>query len=257
MSGEILVARDAEVVTLTISHPARRNALTLAMYDALERECAAVSGDPTVRALVLKGAAGAFAGGSDIRHVADIRTGEDGVDYEARMARVQQGLLAVQVPVIAVVDGPCVGGGLVLAALSDIVLCTPGSRFGAPIALTLGNILSPTSIARLQQCFGRRATSEMLLTGRLLSASEAADAGFVTAVVEEAEIDARLTSTLDAIRRCAPLTLRSFKEFERRIDAQLANVQTADVYREVYGSADFREGVEAFLSRRPARFEGA
>lgn len=256
MSGQVLLDRGTIAVTLTLSHPERRNAITFDMYDALEQFFARLGSDPSVKAVVLRGADGAFAGGTDIRHLADIESGEQGVEYEGYMRRVQQALLDLRIPVISIVDGACVGGGLVLAALSDLVFCTPGSRFGSPIARTIGNTLSATSLARLQQCFGRRRTSEMLLTGKMMSATEAADAGFVTAVLEADSIEKRLHETLGAIAACAPMTLRSFKEFERRIDAAVATVETSDVYREVYGSADFREGVDAFLNKRSARFEG-
>jgi enoyl-CoA hydratase/carnithine racemase len=205
---------------------------------------------------VLRGAGGAFAGGTDINHLRDISTGEDGVVYEARMGTVQQRMLDLRVPLIAAVEGPCVGGGLVLAALSDLVVCTPSARFGSPIARTVGNTLSAGSLARLQQTLGRRRTAEVLLTGRLLSAEEAYAAGFVTALVEPDQLEEHLAQLLEAIRGCAPLTLRSFKEFERRIDAALAGVEVDDVYREIYGSRDFHEGVDAFLSRRPPWFEG-
>lgn len=256
MTGQVLVDRADAVVTLTLSHPERRNALTYEMYDALERACTEVAADPSVRVLVLRGAGGAFAGGTDIRHLADLRSGQDGVDYEARMRQVQEALLALRIPVLAVVEGVCVGGGLVLAALSDLVLCTPDARFGSPIARTLGNTLSATSLARLHACLGRRRTSEILLTGRLLDAEEALRAGFVTAVVEPEHLAARVADTVEAILGCAPLSLRSFKELERRLDAAAAQVPVDDVYAEVYGSQDFRTGVEAFLARRPARFEG-
>lgn len=256
MSGQVLFDRDEFAVTLTLSHPARRNALTFEMYDALEGFFLRIASDSTVKAVVLRGADGAFAGGTDIRHLADIKSGEQGVEYEGYMRRVQQALLDLRIPVISVVNGACVGGGLVLAALSDMVFCTPDSRFGSPIARTVGNTLSATSLARLQQCFGRRRTSEMLLTGDLISATDAADAGFITAVIEADSIEERLQKTLVAITACAPISLKSFKEFERRIDAAVATVETADVYRDVYGSADFREGVDAFLNRRSARFEG-
>lgn len=256
MTGQTLVDRSTEVVTITFSQPRKRNALTYGMYDALQQACEDVARDPEVRAVVLRGADGAFAGGTDIRHLADIRTGEDGVVYEARMRTVQESLLALRVPVIAVVEGPCVGGGLVLAALADIVLCTPSAKFGSPIARTIGNTLSATSLARIQECFGRRRAGEMLLTGRLFDAGEAHQAGFVTDVVEPAAMEKRLAEVLDAIRACAPLSLRSFKEIERRLDAAVAALDVDDIYREVYGSADFRHGVDAFLNRRPAIFEG-
>lgn len=256
MSGEVDVARTDDILTLTIARPEKRNALTAAMYDTLEQACREAAADRGVRAVVLRGAGGAFAGGTDIGDLQQIRTGADGVAYEARMRAVQQALLDLRVPVIAVVDGVCVGGGLVLAALSDLVLATPAARFGSPIARTLGNTLSATSMARLQQCFGRRRTSEMLLTGRLVGAEEATHAGFVTRLCEADELESALEEMLAAIRTAAPLSLASFKELERRIDAALATVEVEDVYRQIYGSRDFREGVEAFLARRPADFEG-
>ncbi|MFC7404183.1 enoyl-CoA hydratase-related protein [Georgenia alba] len=256
MTGDVFTQQEDGVLTLTLSNPAKRNSLSMEMYDVLESELERAAADPGLRAVVLQGAGGAFAGGTDIRHLAEIHTGADGVAYEAHMARVQSKLLDLRVPVIALVQGPCVGGGLVLAALSDLVYCTPEARFGSPIARTLGNALSATSIARLYECFGRRATAEMLLTGRLLSADEAERAGFVTAVVEEKDLAGRLQETLDAIARCAPKTLRSFKEIERRLDARLEKVDVDDLFEEIYGSADFAEGVAAFLDKRTPRFSG-
>lgn len=253
-SGRVLVERGAVALTLTFSQPRKRNAIDLAMYDALEAELTRLAEDRSVRALVLRGADGAFAGGTDIRDLVDLVDGEAGVRYEARMRRVQSALLALRIPVIAVVEGACVGGGLVLAAISDLVLCTPDARFGTPIARTVGNTLSASSLARLQACFGRRRTAEMLLTGRLLDAAEAEAAGFTTAVLESAALEERLAEILAAIAACSPVSLRSFKEIERRLDRAALDLDVDDVYREVYGGPDFREGVAAFLERRPPRF---
>ena len=152
---------------------------------------------------------------------------------------------------------PLRGGGLVLAAISDLVLSTPDAKFGSPIAFTLGNTLSVSSLARLSATFGRRLAMEMLLTGRLLTAQEAFDAGFVTRITDPEGMTDALQDVLDRIRQAAPATLASFKEFERRLDSSVFEIPVDDVYEQVYGSADFREGVSAFLQRRPPRFTGA
>lgn len=256
MSGEVLVDKSNSVLTLTLSNPSKRNSIDAGMYDALEAALLDAQKDDSLRALILQGAGESFAGGTDIKHLDAIRTGQDGADYEAHMARVLSRLLDLRIPVISVVRGPCVGGGLALAALSDLVYCTPGARFGSPIARTLGNTLSAPTIARLQQCFGPRATSEMLLTARLFNADEAEQRGFVTSVIPANELDAHVQGVLDEIHRCAPITIWSIKEFERRIAEQVAAVQMDDVYTAVYGSNDFREGVDAFLNKRTPQFRG-
>lgn len=256
MTGTVDLRAARGVVTLTFSNPRSRNAIDRAMYDAFEGFLRDIRANESVRAVVLRGADGAFAGGTDIRWLQEISSGADGVAYEAHMRRVQVALTDVDVPIVAVVDGACVGGGIVLAALSDLVVCTPSSRFGSPIARTVGNTLSPTSIARLSATFGRRNTAEMLFTARLFSADEALQAGFVTSVVEADGLEEHLDGLLDVIRSCAPLTLRSFRRLWRRVDAVLADVPRDDVYAEIYGSADFQEGVAAFLDKRRPTFEG-
>lgn len=254
MTGQVIAERDGGVVTLTLSQPERRNAISFEMYDTLEAQFADIAADSDVRVLVLRGAGGSFAGGTDIRHLADIADGEAGVAYEAHMRRVQKGLLDLRIPVISVVNGPCVGGGLVFAALSDLVFCTADARFGTPIARTIGNTLSATSLSRLQDCFGRRRTAEMLLTGRLLTAAEAGSAGFVTAVVEADELEARVTETIASILACSPESLWSFKELERRLDSWRSEIGVDDVYRRIYGGPQFREGVAGFLGKRTPGF---
>ena len=256
MTGSVEASTTLGVVTITLSNPGRRNAITREMYDRFEAVLLDAGADAGVRAVVLRGADVAFAGGTDINWLTEIRSGADGVAYEAHMRRVQTALVQLDVPVISVVDGACVGGGIVLAALSDIVLSTPESRFGSPIARTVGNTLSPSSISRLSTTFGRRAAAEMLFTARLLTAEEAQDAGFLTDVLPIAALEERLGEILDSIRACAPLTLRSFRRLWRRLDAAAADVSAEDVYDEIYASEDFAEGVQAFLGKRAPRFGG-
>ncbi|TDD29537.1 enoyl-CoA hydratase [Kribbella turkmenica] len=251
------VERDGAILRLTLSNPGRRNAITWPMYDSLQQVEPTVAADPGIRVVVLRGAGGeAFAAGTDIRQFTEFRTGEQGVEYEHRVGRVIASLLRVRVPVIAVVEGPAVGAGLTLAACSDLVVATPDAVFGAPVARTLGNTLPPAVVARLHQRLGAGRTTAMLLTARLLSATEAASAGLVADVVERDGLDAHVAELLDRICANAPLTLASLKEIERRVLRDGAAAEADDVLAAVYGSRDFQAGVAAFLSKQRAEWEG-
>jgi enoyl-CoA hydratase len=254
VTGTIERSDDSGVVTLTISNPERRNALTHDMYRSLAEHCRQVAGDPTAVAVVIGGAEGHFAGGTDIRELRDLATGEDGVAYEAFIRDSLRPLTELRIPVVGVVQGACVGGGFVIAALCDIVLCTPDARFGSPIARTIGNTLSAASLTRLFALIGRRRTMQLLLTGRLMTATEAVAAGFVTELVADDDLPGRLMEIVEDIRVCSPSSLRSFKELERRIDARSGDVPVDDVFSAVYGGAEFQEGVDAFLGHRRPEF---
>lgn len=256
MTGEVLIERRDAVVTITLSNAGKRNAIDYSMYQALHSELERIRLDQTVRVLVLRGGGGHFAGGTDIRELAAIESGADGVRYEAAMRHVQVALASVRIPIVAVVEGVCVGGGLVLAALSDIVLATRDARFGSPIAHTIGNTLSATSIARLQALLGRRLATELLLTGRIIDADEALAAGFITRLVDGDQLESDVQATVDRLAAAAPLTVASIKEFQARLDAVASEVAVDDVFDRVYSSADFRAGVQAFIARQPPHFTG-
>jgi enoyl-CoA hydratase/carnithine racemase len=242
------------VASVELSHPGKRNAFTWDMYDALEAACVEVRGRDDVRLMVIRGAGGAFAAGTDISQFAEFRTGDDGVAYERRVARVLDALLAVEVPVLAVVQGPAVGAGLAVAACSDLVVATEDSVFGVPVARTLGNCLPPTVVARLQRRLGTGRTMAMLLTSTLLSATDAATAGFVTAVVPSEELEETVAALSRRVLRGAPLTLAALKEIDRRLAADVAPAD--DLLLRCYGSADFAEGVHAFLEHRRPEWKG-
>ncbi|RKN46938.1 enoyl-CoA hydratase [Streptomyces hoynatensis] len=265
MSGEVLVRHETlpegTVVHLTLAHPERRNALTFAMYEQLAAACEAADA-PGVRAVVLRGAGGrAFAAGTDIREFTAFATGEadggaDGLAYEARVGRVLDRLLAVRAPVLGLVEGPAVGGGLALAAACDLVLATPDATFGAPIARTLGNCLPARVVARLQRRMGAGRAMAMLLTAELLDAESARAAGLVHRVVPREEFEERAAALLRRLCGSAPLTLAALKETDRRLEAAAAAVDTDDLLRACYGSRDFHEAVRAFLDHRTHSWEG-
>jgi enoyl-CoA hydratase/carnithine racemase len=252
--GRVTLGVTDGVAVVELSNPGKRNAFTWDMYDALEQACARVDADTSVRVLVIRGSGGAFAAGTDIAQFTDFATAADGLAYERRVARVLEALLAVRVPAVAVVEGPAVGAGLAVAACCDLVIATPESVFGVPVARTLGNCLPAAVVARLQQRLGAARTMSMLLTSALLPAAEAAVAGFVTSVVDPADLEAEVVSATNRISRGAPLTLASLKEIDRRIAAGATDAD--DLLLRCYGSEDFREGVQAFLEHRRPVWRG-
>ncbi len=249
--GRTLLERAGPLARITLDNAGVRNALTLAMYDQLEAACASLAIDPGTRLVVIRGAHGSFAAGTDVRDLVAVDSGAAGVLYEHRITEVLDAVRALPVPVAAVVEGPAVGGGLAIVACCDVVYATPDAVFGAPVARTLGNCVSPATTARMRAGMGRALATDLLLTGRLAGAGELHAAGMVTAVVPAHELDAAVAGLLARVSSCAPGSVAAAKEFGRRLDDRAADVDADDVYRRVYGSSDFRDGVDAFLAHRP------
>lgn len=254
--GRVILSRDGGVLHVTLSNPERRNALTWDMYDQLAAACAEVGQDAGIRAVVLRGQGAAFAAGTDIGQFRDFTSGADGVAYEHRVGAVLEQLLAIDVPVLAVVDGPAVGAGLAIAACSDVIVASDEAVFGVPVARTLGNCIPPLVMGRLHERLGVARTMAMLLTAKLLSAEDAAIAGFVFTVVRADELDAVVADLTRRIVASAPLTLASLKEIDRRLGRARNPVDADDVLERCYGSDDFHEGVSAFLEHRKPQWTG-
>jgi enoyl-CoA hydratase/carnithine racemase len=257
MTNEALVSRDGAIVTLTFNRPEARNAMTWAMYERLYEVCEEVDKDDSIRVLILKGAGGkAFVAGTDISQFTRFKDAEDGIRYE-REGELRAGRVGkVTKPVIAQVEGPAVGGGFAICAGADIRIGTPESRFGIPIARTLGNCLSMRNYANVMAVLGASRAREMLLTGRLLSAEEAHAAGFLHHIVDASAIEKHVKELAEKIAAFAPLTLWATKESMRRILASRELPDGDDIVRRVYGSADFKEGVAAFVEKRPPKWTG-
>jgi enoyl-CoA hydratase/carnithine racemase len=254
---DVLITRDGSIVTLTFNRPEARNALTWAMHERLHRACDEVDADDGVRVLILRGAGGqAFVAGTDISQFTAFSTAEDGLAYERNLERLTARLERVGKPVIAQVEGFAVGGGLGIAAACDLRIATPSARFGVPIARTLGNCLSMEAYSRFVDLFGPSRVKELLLTARLLSAEEARGAGFVHEIVEPAAIEARVRELAEHLAGLAPITLRVSKEAIRRVQAQRRSTGGEDLIGLTYASADFHEGVRAFVEKRSPRWTG-
>lgn len=252
--GSVRLSIDGPVASVTFDRPAARNAMTWRMYEQLAEACAAIEANHAVRVAVLRGAGGrAFVAGTDIAQFRAFTSGEDAIAYERKIERYISGLEALPVPTVAVIEGWAVGGGMAIANACDLRLATPGARFGVPIARTLGNCLSNSNLRRLTATLGVGMVKRMLLLAETPTAEEM-PAGYL-AIVPREELDARIAEIGARLAGHAPLTLRATKEALLRL-ARDPVAEGTDLIRLTYGSADFREGVEAFLAKRPPHWRG-
>ncbi|MEM6624708.1 MAG: enoyl-CoA hydratase/isomerase family protein [Pseudomonadota bacterium] len=251
MSDDLLYVTKDGIGHVTFNRPAQRNALTFDMYEGL----AAICDDPgDVRALVIAGAGGAFAAGTDMTQFRAFDTPEDGWAYEERMDKIMGRIERCGVPTIAAITGACTGGGAAIAACCDLRLTDTRLKFGFPIARTLGNCLSIASLARLSALIGQAKVREIIFTSRLVGAEEALTCGLVGEISDDPL--ARATELAAQIAGYAPLTLRVTKEGLRRLREEGPGADDKDLVKTCYMSEDFKEGMEAFLGKRKPVFNG-
>jgi enoyl-CoA hydratase/carnithine racemase len=255
MTGRVTYSKSGTTAFVLFDRPEARNAMTWDMYEQLGAACRAITADREVRVAVFRGAGGSFAAGTDIAQFLEFTGGESGIAYERQIEASIELIERIPKPVIAVVEGNCVGGGLIIATACDLRIATPSARFGVPIARTLGNCLSPLNVSRLLQHFGTPRAKRMLLFAELIGAAEAASCGFVARILESSELDSAAGELCARIAAQAPITMLAAKEMIRRI-ATATVPDCDDLIRTVYGSTDFQEGVQAFVTKRPPQWRG-
>lgn len=244
------------VAIVTVNRPAARNALTWDMYDALVEACDTAEADTKVRALIIRGSGGAFAAGTDISQFRDFKDGNDGIAYERRLDAAIDRIERLPLITIAEVDGAAAGGGCAIALACDLRVCSERARFGVPVSRTLGNCLSISNTARMVDLLGPALTRDLLLTGRMMDAREAQAAGLATTVVASAELPQHTMRLAAELSTRARSTIIATKAMLLRLrDHRRPPAGSADdIIRECYGSAEFKEGVDAFLAGRRAKF---
>lgn len=255
-SDELLFETEGAIAIATLNRPQARNALTFAMYDRLAEICRGMRVDGPVKALIVTGSGDrAFAAGTDISQFRNFRSEEDALAYEQHIESVLTAIETCAVPTIAAIAGACTGGGAGIAAACDLRIATRSLRFGYPIARTLGNCLSVENHARLAALIGAGRAMDVILTARLMEAEEAKAIGLVSDILEDhAALMKRARELAALVAGHAPLTMRATKEALRRI--RQGRRDGSDLIAMCYTSEDFREGLEAFLEKRPAKWKG-
>jgi enoyl-CoA hydratase len=258
MNQEILYEVRDGIGRITFNRPEARNAFTFKMYERLAEICKQAVSDSSVKVLVLTGAdEKAFAAGTDISEFRKFSSAQDALDYEVRINGLLDAFERIPIPTIAAIAGACTGGGSTIAACCDLRIGAANARFGVPISRTLGNCLSMANYVRLTALIGPARVKEIIFTARLIDASEAHALGLLSEVLPDyAALQARAAELARTVASHAPLTLRATKEALRRIKERMIPAEDDDLILGCYLSNDFREGLDAFLNKRPPKWTG-
>ncbi len=252
--------REGALGWIVFDHPERRNAISEDMWREIPRAAAELAADDAVRVVVLRGAGDvAFVSGADISEFERIRTGGDAAgDYDALTDLAFSALSDLPKPVIALVHGFCVGGGLALALTADLRYASDDARFAIPAA-RLGLGYGEGGIRTLSALVGPSAAKEILFTARLFDASEALQRGLVNGVYPKAALEEAVRGAAQGIASNAPLTLRAVKRVLRELardEPARDRAAIAGAIRACFDSDDYKEGIRAFLDKRRPQFRG-
>lgn len=244
------------VAVVRLNRPEARNALSQAVRQRLAEHFQALGRDEAVRCIVLTGGEKVFAAGADIRAMVDATP----IDILLlNNQRMWQSIASCPKPVIAAVNGFALGGGCELAMHADIIIAGEGAKFGQP-EIRVGIIPGAGGTQRLTRAVGKFKAMKMLLTGEPVSAQEASDMGLVSEVVADDRVQARALELATLIAAMPPLAVAQIKEV--LLAGQDASLETAlmlerKAFQLLFASRDKKEGMQAFLDKRPAHFTGA
>jgi enoyl-CoA hydratase/carnithine racemase len=258
MSEPIYVTEDGPIATVVLNRPEKLNAMSVAMTGRLREIMEACDRDTDLRCVVLRGTGGrAFSVGADIAEFEATRSSAvKAREYARRGNPAFQSVRACRHPVVALIEGLCVGGGFGLAALADIKVCGESSRFGVPIK-RLGLVESHEELEAVVRAIGAGPTLEILLTGDLLDAQAALRVGFINRVVPDDRVEAEAYALARKIAEGAPLAARWHKRFVYDLVARRPLTdEERDVAYHCFDTEDFQIGYRAFLAKTTPRFVG-
>lgn len=258
MSERLLEKKDGAVGWIVFNNPDRRNAVSLDMWQAIPGALAKFEADPEVRVIVLTGAGDkAFVSGADISQFEKQRSSEEAVKrYEEIGEAAQAKLAACEKPVIAMIRGYCLGGGLNIANTCDLRIAAEDARFGIPAA-KMGLGYRASSMKKLVDTVGAPFAREIMITARQFNAAEAKAMGLVHKVVPVAELEKTVREYTDLISANAPLTMRAAKRIIREVSRKDYDAAACDAWvKECFASEDYAEGRSAFMEKRKPVFKG-
>lgn len=259
MAGRVEFVSDAGVATVTLDSPGKLNAVSVAMWQGLARIFNEIGDAEALRVIVIRGANGNFAAGADIDEFERVRH-DPSSGRKYHLETIGNALTAIDrcpVPLVAAIEGVCVGGGLEIASLCDIRLAAASARFGVPIG-RLGFPLALPELVPLLRLAGPAVAAELLLESRVLSADEAAARGLITRVVAAASLEAELQLCVAHIAAGSPLAARQNKANIRRFQSRGLDYTQHELDESFafLDSHDYHEGVRAFLAKRSPNFLG-
>jgi len=259
VGGRIQIDVEGGIGWLVFDHRERHNAISVEMWEELPKAAERLVADPAVRVVVLRGAGEeAFVSGADISEFAEQRTGEAAVRYESRNAQAFLALAQIPKPVLAMIHGYCIGGGVAMSLTADLRYASEDAVFAIPAA-RLGIGYAVGGLETLIHVVGSSAAKELFFTARRFSAQEAFEMGLVNRVLPRGQLLSWVRETASRIAENAPLTVRSVKRIaaelakdpaQRDLSAAHASVRTC------LESEDYREGMRAFLEKRTPVFRG-
>jgi len=254
---ETLIVETADAVALIrLNRPAALNALNAQLMDEMTAALNAAEGDPQVRCIVITGSDRAFAAGADIKEMASKSYAD--VFTEDFITRNWERAASCRKPVIAAVAGYALGGGCELAMMCDFIIAADNARFGQP-EITLGVSPGAGGTQRLTRFVGKSKAMDMVLTGRMMDAAEAERSGLVSRVVPLADL---LSTAMDTARKIAGLSANAVMLTKEMVNAAYETPLSQGVklerrlFHSLFAFDDQKEGMAAFIEKRPAKFTG-